>query len=67
VSAKHAHLHRKHSWARLRERAAVILEHEARVASRQGGDLSRLLWCIVVPSLAGLAVAGLLHLWWGLR
>jgi hypothetical protein len=63
VSAKHAHLHRKHSWARLRERAARVVFLTTR---EPADDLTTLLWCMLVPSLTGLLLAVLLHLWRGL-
>ncbi len=56
-----AHLHRKHSWARLRERAAAILKDTGPLPESKV-ELAVLLLCILGATGAGLVVAGVLNL-----
>jgi hypothetical protein len=64
------HLHRKHSWARLREAAGKALRDTATVVNQQNEydalAFRALLLCILGASGVGLALVGLLHLWRGL-
>jgi hypothetical protein len=66
VSDKHAHLHRRASWARLRLRAAKVILAADEALAEDGFELGTLLLVTLGASLAGLLLALCYHLYRGL-